>query len=72
MPRAKRAPVEELFPPQGQWTEEDYFSLPETNRYLELSEGKLIMPPILLGAIKRRLSVWRSGCTNLWRNGALE
>jgi len=45
VPRAKRAPVEELFPPQGQWTEEDYFSLPETNRYLELSEGRLIMPP---------------------------
>lgn len=45
MPRAKRAPVEELFPPQGQWTEEDYFSLPEANRHLELSEGRLIMPP---------------------------
>ena len=40
-----RAPVAELFPPQGQWTEEDYFSLPDTNRYLELSEGRLIMPP---------------------------
>ncbi|MCX7854478.1 MAG: Uma2 family endonuclease [Anaerolineae bacterium] len=37
--------VAELFPPQGQWTEEAYFSLPETNRYLELSEGELIMPP---------------------------
>ena len=45
MPRAKRARVEELFPPQGEWTEADYFSLPETNRYLELSEGRLIMPP---------------------------
>jgi Uma2 family endonuclease len=39
------APVAELYPPQGQWTEEGYFSLPDTNRYLELSEGRLIMPP---------------------------
>jgi len=37
-------PVAELFPPQGEWTEEDYFSLPETNRYVELSEGRLLMP----------------------------
>ncbi len=43
--RTKWAPVGELFPPQGQWTEEDYFSLPDTNRYVELSEGQLIMPP---------------------------
>lgn len=43
--QAERAPVAELFPSQGQWTEEDYFSLPDTNRYLELSEGRLIMPP---------------------------
>jgi len=43
--RAEWAPVAELYPPQGQWTEEDYFSLPDTNRYLELSEGRLIMPP---------------------------
>ena len=35
----------ELYPPQGQWTEEDYFSLPDTNRLVELSEGRLIMPP---------------------------
>jgi Uma2 family endonuclease len=39
------APVAELYPPQGQWTEADYFALPDTNRYLELSEGRLIMPP---------------------------
>jgi len=44
-PEEERAPVAELFPPQGQWTEEDYFSLPDTNRYVELSEGRLIMPP---------------------------
>ncbi len=39
------APVAELFPPQGQWTEEDYFALPDSNRRIELSEGRLIMPP---------------------------
>jgi len=37
--------VAQLFPRQGDWTEAEYFALPETNRYLELSEGKLIMPP---------------------------
>lgn len=39
------APVAELYPPQGQWTEVEYFALPDTNRYVELSEGRLIMPP---------------------------
>ena len=38
--------VAELWPPQGQWTESDYFSLPDTNRILELSEGRLVMPPL--------------------------
>jgi Uma2 family endonuclease len=42
---AEIAPVAELYPPQGEWTEEDYFALPDTNRYVELSEGRLIMPP---------------------------
>jgi len=37
--------VAALYPPQGQWTEADYFHLPDTNRYLELSEGELLMPP---------------------------
>jgi len=37
--------IAKLFPPQGEWTEEDYFSLPDTNRLIELSEGKLVMPP---------------------------
>jgi Uma2 family endonuclease len=37
--------VAELYPPQGQWTEADYFALPETNRSLELSDGELLMPP---------------------------
>lgn len=45
-PRRKLAlEVAELYPPQGEWTEEDYFALPETNRYVELSGGKLMMPP---------------------------
>ena len=34
-----------LFPRQGKWTEEDYFKLPETNRIIELSEGRLIITP---------------------------
>lgn len=37
--------VAELFPPQGQWKEEHYFALPDTNRIVELSKGVLIMPP---------------------------
>jgi len=34
-----------LFPRQGEWTEENYFSLPETNRIIELSEGRLVISP---------------------------
>jgi len=37
--------IAELFPRQGEWTEEDYFKLPETNRIIELSEGRLIITP---------------------------
>ena len=49
MEKKELAPVSALFPPQGQWTEADYFALPETNRLLELSEGRLIVhsPPAL-------------------------
>ncbi len=36
--------VAQLWPPRGQWTEADYFILPETNRFVELSEGELVMP----------------------------
>jgi len=43
--RGGLAPVAKLFPPQGQWSESEYFALPDTNRYVELSEGRLIMPP---------------------------
>jgi Uma2 family endonuclease len=32
-----------LFPRQGQWTETDYLSLPETNRIVELSNGRLVV-----------------------------
>lgn len=45
MREVESAPVAELYPPQGHWTERDYFALPDTNRYVELSEGRLIMPP---------------------------
>jgi Uma2 family endonuclease len=34
-----------LWPCQGEWSEADYFTLPDTNRLVELSEGALIMPP---------------------------
>jgi Uma2 family endonuclease len=37
--------VAQLWPPRGQWTEADYFALPETSRFVELSEGELVMPP---------------------------
>jgi Uma2 family endonuclease len=34
-----------IFPRQGEWTETDYFHLPETNKIIELSEGRLIISP---------------------------
>ena len=37
--------VARLFPRQGEWTEDDYFSLPETNRIVELSRGRLVITP---------------------------
>ncbi len=37
--------VAQLWPRRGQWTEADYFALPDANRFIELSEGALIMPP---------------------------
>jgi Uma2 family endonuclease len=37
--------VAQLWPTRGQWTEADYFALPDTNRFVELSEGEMIMPP---------------------------
>jgi Uma2 family endonuclease len=37
--------ISRLFPRQGKWTEADYFRLPETNRIIELSEGRLIISP---------------------------
>jgi len=43
--RARRTlEIVDLFPPQGQWTEDDYLALPETNRIVELSEGRLVIP----------------------------
>ena len=37
--------IAKLFPRQGQWTEDDYFKLPETNGIVELSKGRLIITP---------------------------
>ncbi len=37
--------IAQLWPLQEEWTEADYFALPDTNRLVELSEGELIMPP---------------------------
>jgi len=37
--------IAQLWPPRGEWTEADYFALPDTNRFIELSEGELIIPP---------------------------
>jgi len=37
--------IARLFPRQGRWTEADYFRLPETNRIIELSKGRLIITP---------------------------
>jgi len=45
--RQRKRPTTEissLFPLQGNWTADDYFKLPETNRFIELSEGRLIIP----------------------------
>lgn len=44
-PRLRRSTeVVDLFPRQGQWTEADYLALPETNRIIELSEGRVVIP----------------------------
>ncbi len=37
--------IARLFPKQGEWTEADYFRLPETNMIVELSGGRLIISP---------------------------
>jgi Uma2 family endonuclease len=43
--RPGRRPTEiaRLFPRQGQWTEADYWALPETNHLVELSDGKVVI-----------------------------
>jgi Uma2 family endonuclease len=40
----KSTEIVDLFPRQGQWTEADYLALPETNRIIELSEGRVVIP----------------------------
>lgn len=37
--------VARLFPPQGRWREADYFSLPDSNEIIELTEGEIIVSP---------------------------
>lgn len=37
--------IASLFPRQGQWKAGDYFTLPDTNRIVELVKGNLIMAP---------------------------
>ena len=37
--------IARLFPPQGQWSEEDYFAL-DTNRLVELSDGFIEVLPM--------------------------
>jgi len=36
--------VARLFPRQGEWTELDFLTLPDTNRIVELSDGRLVIP----------------------------
>lgn len=38
--------IVDLFPRQGEWTEEDYLALPETNRIVELSKGRVVIPDL--------------------------
>ena len=40
----KSTEIVDLFPRQGHWTEADYLALPETNRIIELSEGRVVIP----------------------------
>ncbi|NDJ54477.1 MAG: Uma2 family endonuclease [Chloroflexi bacterium] len=37
------AEVAQLFPPQGEWTEQDYFALPSSDRSVELWDGTLLI-----------------------------
>lgn len=57
--------VAQLWPPRGQWTEADYFALPDTDRLIELSEGEMIMPPhpththqLIVGKLYRALHAY--------------
>lgn len=38
--------IARLFPRQGQWTESDFLSLPDTNDIVELSNGRLVIPDV--------------------------
>ncbi|MBI1928243.1 Uma2 family endonuclease [Candidatus Poribacteria bacterium] len=49
----KSTEILELFPRQGQWTEEAYLALPETNRIIELSKGRVVIPDMPTTAHQR-------------------
>jgi Uma2 family endonuclease len=38
--------IAKLFPPQGEWTEADYFALPKAKRFVELWDGVLSIGPL--------------------------
>lgn len=48
--RRRRAPVSreivDLFPRQGEWTEQEYNALPEKNRIVELCDGRVVIPDL--------------------------
>ena len=49
--------IARLFPRQGEWTEETFFMLPESNQIVELVNGEvIIMPPPRMTTIKAQLA----------------
>ncbi|MEJ2150934.1 MAG: Uma2 family endonuclease, partial [Chloroflexota bacterium] len=46
--------IAKLFPRQGEWTETDYFGLPESKRFVELWDGVLSIEP-MPGTLHQRI-----------------
>src|SRR5258708_29557702 len=63
--------VAKLFPLQGQWTEVEYLSLPETNHIVELSNGRLVMPDVPTDAHQYAVGELFSGMREAVREGQL-
>lgn len=61
--------IASLFPVQGEWTEDDYFALPETNRIVELSDGEIIMPPMPPGDAHQKASIWLASSLLMFVDG---